>query len=57
MNSTVENKIPLVVVQSSKPKARRYKGDIIIGKDILELLTGAMYVEPLTLYREYAHWI
>jgi len=53
MNSTVENKIPLVVVQSFKPKVRRYKGTITIGKDILELLTGAMYVEPLTLYREY----
>lgn len=27
--------------------------DIVVGKDILELLTGAMYTDPLTVYREY----
>src|SRR3989338_4961581 len=27
--------------------------DIIVGKDILDLLTGAMYVDPLSIYREY----
>jgi molecular chaperone HtpG len=27
--------------------------EIVIGKDILELLTGAMYSDPLTVYREY----
>jgi Histidine kinase-, DNA gyrase B-, and HSP90-like ATPase len=26
---------------------------IIVGKDILELLSSAMYVDPLTIYREY----
>jgi len=26
---------------------------IVIGKDILELLSSAMYVDPLTIYREY----
>jgi hypothetical protein len=26
---------------------------MIIGKDIIELLSGAMYLEPLSLYREY----
>ena len=26
---------------------------IIIGKDILELISSAMYVDPLTIYREY----
>ena len=26
---------------------------ILIGKDILELLTTAMYVNPLTIFREY----
>ena len=29
------------------------KHDIVIGKDILELLSSAMYVDPLTIYREY----
>lgn len=27
--------------------------EIVIGKDVLELLTGAMYTDPLTVYREY----
>ncbi|ESZ61436.1 hypothetical protein X728_12750 [Mesorhizobium sp. L103C120A0] len=26
---------------------------IIVGKDVLELLSSAMYVDPLTIYREY----
>jgi hypothetical protein len=28
-------------------------GQIIVGKDVLELLTSAMYINPLTIYREY----
>lgn len=28
-------------------------GNIVLGKDILELLSTAMYVDPRTLYREY----
>ena len=28
-------------------------GELLIGKDILELLSSAMYVDPLTIYREY----
>jgi hypothetical protein len=28
-------------------------GNVIIGKDILELLSSAMYVDPLTVFREY----
>lgn len=27
--------------------------EIVIGKDILELVSSAMYVDPLTIYREY----
>lgn len=26
---------------------------VVVGKDVLELLSSAMYVEPLTIYREY----
>ncbi len=26
---------------------------VVVGKDVLELITGAMYVEPLSIYREY----
>ena len=27
--------------------------EIVIGKDVLELVSSAMYVDPLTIYREY----
>src|ERR1700722_12131516 len=27
---------------------------IVLGKDILELLSSSMYVDPMTIYREYA---
>lgn len=26
---------------------------VVIGKDVLELVSSAMYVEPLTIFREY----
>ncbi len=28
-------------------------GDIVIGRDILELITAAMYTDPMSIYREY----
>lgn len=37
--------------QASKPTS--IDDEIIIGKDILDLLAGAMYVNPLDIYREY----
>lgn len=36
----------------AKPKTL-VDADIVVGKDILELLANAMYVDPLTIYREY----
>lgn len=27
--------------------------EVVVGKDVLELVSGAMYVEPMTVYREY----
>lgn len=27
--------------------------DVVIGKDILELLSSSMYIDPMTIYREY----
>src|SRR5258708_1158382 len=27
--------------------------EVVIGKDILELLSSSMYVDPMTIYREY----
>jgi molecular chaperone HtpG len=35
------------------PKAQPITDDILVGKDILELLAAAMYADPLTIYREY----
>ena len=36
------------------PKSKTLKdSDIVVGKDILELLANAMYVDPLTIYSEY----
>lgn len=38
----------------AKPQANAAPGDlVVIGKDILELLSSAMYTDPLTIYREY----
>ena len=39
-------------IKTKKPSSKT-KEPIIIGKDILELLSSAMYVETLTIYREY----
>lgn len=32
---------------------RHELSEIVIGKDVLELLSSAMYVDPMTVYREY----
>ena len=34
--------------------AKRYEvPEIVVGKDVLELVSSAMYVDPMTVYREY----
>ena len=38
---------------SSHSEGRLYEGSFIVGKDILELLSSSMYVNPLAIYREY----
>jgi len=39
---------------STTDRAReQFSGSIIVGKDILELLSSAMYIDPLSIYREY----
>jgi molecular chaperone HtpG len=42
-----------IELQRFKPRPQRISDEIVIGKDILELLTGGMYVDPLNVYREY----
>jgi molecular chaperone HtpG len=34
-------------------KTSAIDSDIVVGKDVLELIAGAMYADPLTVYREY----
>ncbi|SBT04793.1 conserved hypothetical protein [Candidatus Propionivibrio aalborgensis] len=46
------NKNFAIVSVTSKPKVLQ-EDDIVVGKDILELLANAMYIDPLTIYREY----
>ena len=48
-------KIEVTQVDDAKAKKKTSleTGEAFIGKDILELISVSMYVEPLTLYREY----
>ena len=39
--------------QKAKGTASIAAEDVLVGKDILELVSSAMYVDPLTIYREY----
>lgn len=43
---------PAAKVRAEAPESMD-AAEIVIGKDLLELLTSAMYVEPMTVYREY----
>jgi histidine kinase/DNA gyrase B/HSP90-like ATPase len=36
-----------------EPKGEKLSIPVVVGKDVLELLSSAMYVDPLTIYREY----
>jgi molecular chaperone HtpG len=40
---------PKTIVDYDRPKLE----EIVVGKDVLELVSSAMYVDPLTVYREY----
>ena len=43
----------LNIATTETTKNERLENDIIIGKDVLELLTSSMYVNPLNIFREY----
>jgi hypothetical protein len=43
----------LVTLEVKQPEWKKTSEEVFIGKDILELLSTSMYVEPLSLYREY----
>jgi molecular chaperone HtpG len=40
-------------LQQPEKRQRKVTGPFVIGKDVLELLSSAMYIDPLTIYREY----
>src|SRR5882724_5175350 len=43
----------MLAVKKERNSRQRFTGPVIVGKDILELLSSAMYVDPLTIYREF----
>lgn len=45
--------IAQINISSLLPKPKPITESVIVGKDILELLAGSMYVDPLNVYREY----
>jgi Histidine kinase-, DNA gyrase B-, and HSP90-like ATPase len=46
--------VPPTDVARGAPEWSSESRDIVVGKDILELLSSSMYVDPMTIYREYA---
>lgn len=45
--------IARIDLRALAPKPKPIQEEVFVGKDILELLAGAMYADPLTIYREY----
>src|ERR1700683_4931799 len=40
-------------LKSDPDRLMAIDSDVIVGKDILELLSSSMYLDPITIYREY----
>lgn len=51
--SAQESRLQLIPSIVHARRAEVPPSDIVIGKDVLELITAAMYVDPLSIYREY----
>jgi len=43
----------VIPLKQSQGPELEITNDIVVGKDVLDLITGAMYVDPLSIYREY----
>jgi hypothetical protein len=43
----------MVTIQKEQRLRQQFTDPVIVGKDVLELLSSAMYVDPLTIYREF----
>jgi len=50
---TRNSAVSLKVISDGRNRSSAPSEPILVGKDILELVSGAMYVEPLTIFREY----
>ena len=44
---------PIVQLRRAPQKGEPLRGQVVVGKDILELLSTAMYLDPLSILREY----
>ena len=44
---------PSVQLRRAPEKGEPLRGQVVVGKDILELLSTAMYLDPLSILREY----
>ena len=42
-----------ILIPSKQSNSWRPLSGVAVGKDILELLSSSMYVDPMTIYREY----
>lgn len=53
MSATSNAKLVRSETGSRRDAERHELQDVIVGKDVLELVSSAMYVDPMTVYREY----
>ncbi|MGX5851504.1 ATP-binding protein [Mesorhizobium sp. PL10] len=53
MNATAAIKLARAASTSRGTAERHELPETVIGKDVLELVSSAMYVDPMTVYREY----
>ena len=53
MNTTATAKLAQTVPRNRGSAERHELPEVVVGKDVLELVSSAMYVDPMTVYREY----
>ena len=53
MNSTPSTAVKLNTIATSRRTQKPVQSAMVIGKDILELISGGMYIDPMSMIREY----
>lgn len=53
MNATAATKLARATSENRGDAERHELPEVVVGKDVLELVSSAMYVDPMTVYREY----